>query len=697
MLIVSWTVPDNNGSEITDYDLRYKLSTQDDTHYLGVDIDLSDVTISDGTASYTVENLRSSHSYDFQVRAENISGESDWSPIGSGSTPNDPPDIDSFTTLDDDIEINGTTIVNVVASDSDDDELYYEYSIIGDPDDGTYGTIVADPDNEDSATYTAPDMAGIFEVQVQVFDAPADMRDDAVTYPTATLMITVADKPDAPAAPTVTVLANDTTISIPRSRIQVTWTAPDDNNSPITSYDVQYREDERTVYESVVLADDFTDTEVTITNLKPNTTYHVQVRAINSVSIDLGVGDWSPEGSGTTNDDVPNKPDKPTITVPEGETTELRADWTAPDDNGEAITDYDIQYRKDIDTTWTDWEADTISTDTFAIIDGLDENTRYTIRVRATNSVGDSEWSDQGFSTTGRTNLVPVISSFAAVNTVLTVFDHPILPDSTVLTVTATDEFTAVLDLTYTFSVPSGHGTIVQNTDIPFMATYTPPSTPGEYTITVEVSDGDDDLDQPTATITITAINIPNTPAAPTVTADPDDSTKLIVRWVEPNINFSPIIDYDVRYKKSTQSDSEYVEWNSDATTYLNTFATIEDLDGNTQYDVQVRASNIAGVSNWSAVTSQSTRNTPPQISSFISTPESLAVQGMSTLIVTASDGENDQLTFTFSLPHETMDDDHGTLTAISGETERYTYTAPNVTGTYTVRVVGFGWHFLCF
>ena len=687
-LMLSWTAPDDNGSEIIDYDLRYKLSTQDDMFYIGVDIDLTDVTITDSTISYTVAGLRSSHSYDFQVRAENIAGNSDWSPIGTGSTPSDPPTIDSFTTLDDDIEINGTTIVNVVASDADDDDLYYEYSIVSDPGDGTYGTIVADPDNEDRATYTAPGEAGIFDVQVQVFDTPADMRDPDVTYPTETLTITVIDRPDAPDAPTVTALANDTTISIPRSQIRVTWTEPDDNNSPIKRYEVQYREDGSSIYNSVPLADDFTDIEVTITNLKPNTTYHVQVRARNSASISLGISDWSPDGSGVTNDDVPDRPDRPVITVPDGETMHLRVDWTAPNANGEDITDYDIRYRKSPETSFAEWEASTISTDTFTTITGLEENTLYQIQVRATNSVGDSEWSESGSGVTDRTNVVPVISSFNATATVLTVFEHPTLPETAILTVTATDDFTPVLDLTYTFSVPSGHGTIVHNADIPFMATYTPPSTPGVYTITVEVSDGDADLDQPSETIEITAINVPDKPAAPTVTADPNDSTKLIVRWTEPNFNFSSIIDYDVRYKKTTQPDTSYEEWNADATNYLNIFATIEDLDGNTQYDVQVRASNIAGVSDWSDVTTQSTRNTSPVISSFISTPESVVVQGSSTLIVTASDEENDQLTFTFSLPHETMDDDHGTLTAIMGETERYMYTAPNVTGTYTVRVV---------
>ena len=502
MLEVSWVEPADNGSVITDYDLRYKLSTQDETHYVGVDIDLTDVTVNGENVTYTVDSLHSSRSYDFQVRASNIAGSSDWSPIGTGMTPNAIPTIDSFTTLDATIEINGQTFVDVVATDDDDDELYYEFSITGDPGDGSYGTLAPHASNDARQTYHAPDEPGDFEIQVQVFDTPADIRDPDITYPTAMLTIMVADIPDKPDPPTLTALTNDTTIEVPRSRVLIEWTAPAHNNSALTQYDVQYREEGLSIYTDVTLTNDL-DTEATVTNLKPNTTYYAHVRARNSVSIDFGIGEWSDEGMVTTTADVPDKIylDSLVVSTPEGSVAELFVDWDAPNDNGSIITDYDIQYRSSLSSTWSDWEPNVISIVTETTVMGLDESTTYGIRVRAVNAIGDGEWSDPANGVTGTSNTVPNIISFESDvdNDTVVVVPHEFLPEIATLVVDATDDEDD--DLTYTFSLPGepmlgDYGTIIPDSELP-MATYRPPDESGVYTVQVVVSDGDPDLKQP--------------------------------------------------------------------------------------------------------------------------------------------------------------------------------------------------------
>ena len=687
-LLVSWDEPTTNFSPITDYDIQYKESTQDDSDYQ----EWNAVSTSYTSTSATVDGLDGNTEYDVRVRAANIAGESEWSSAGTGSTRNTVPTIDSFVADPTTIEINEESTVTAIASDVDGDDLYYEFSIMGDPGDGTYGTLTPDSDGlEYVYIYTAPGEAGDFVIQVQVFDALVADRDPDVTYLTETVTIAVTDVPDTPEAPTVTTGTNDNTADIPRSSVVVAWTAPDDNGSAITSYDVQYRKSSDSDYTSLTLADDFTDLTTTITGLDPNTTYHVQVRAVNSVSINSGIGEWSDDGEGETADDVPGKPDAPTLTVPEDEITQLRVDWIAPNHNGATITDYDIQYRLLVppgepENTYQDWEASTVSTDLFTTITGLTETTTYEIRIRAVNSIGNSEWSDPGVGTTGSSNAVPTITSIDASEDVVLLQgeSHDTLSDSVTITVTATDDLTDPEDLTYTFS--ASIGTIVSDGEISNMASFSSTEL-GLATITVEVSDGDINQIQPTDTIDITVIKRPDAPAAPTVMEDPNNSFQLLVDWDEPTTNFSPIVDYDVRYKESSQPASAFQEWNAEDTSYIRISATVDGLDGNTEYDVRVRAANAAGEGDWSPSGTGSTRNTAPTITSFTASPEPVQATQDSTITVVANDIEGDTLTYTFSLPHETMDSDHGSLSLLTGSNVT-TYTAPSVASTYTIRVV---------
>ena len=72
----------------------------------------------------------------------------------------------------------------------------------------------------------------------------------------------------------------------------------------------------------------------------------------------------------------------------------LDVSWTAPDNTGPAITDYDVQYRAVGAGTWTDLNH--TGTALSATISGLDAGTAYQVRVRATNAEGTGAWSDPG-------------------------------------------------------------------------------------------------------------------------------------------------------------------------------------------------------------------------------------------------------------------------------------------------------------
>ena len=105
-------------------------------------------------------------------------------------------------------------------------------------------------------------------------------------------------------------------------------------------------------------------------------------------------GAWIEDSTatGTIEDDdpapeAPDAPSAPTLTAGE---TWLEASWTAPANNGSAITGYDVHYRE----TGGNWQnANHTGTGTTKRITGLTADTAYQVRVRASNAEGTGDWS----------------------------------------------------------------------------------------------------------------------------------------------------------------------------------------------------------------------------------------------------------------------------------------------------------------
>ena len=197
--------------------------------------------------------------------------------------------------------------------------------------------------------------------------------------------VTDVPPPDAPAAPTVSQTSGSNT------SLDVSWTAPADNGNAIDDYDIQYRVKEpQGEWQGQGQG---SATTATIAGLQPNTTYQVQVRAHNVG----GESDWSPSGEGTTAAGPPDAPAAPTVTPNTGSATSLDVSWTAPADNGAAISDYDVQYRAGTSGSFTTWSFTGNGTST--TITGLTTGTSYEVQVAATNTAGTSAWSQSGTGT----------------------------------------------------------------------------------------------------------------------------------------------------------------------------------------------------------------------------------------------------------------------------------------------------------
>ena len=90
-------------------------------------------------------------------------------------------------------------------------------------------------------------------------------------------------------------------VPVPRTptSLTVSWSAPDNAGKPaITGYDVQYRETD-TFNWTTVRQDAAASTSVSITGLRSNSFYDVQVRALNTD----GSGPWSSIAEGATSPD----------------------------------------------------------------------------------------------------------------------------------------------------------------------------------------------------------------------------------------------------------------------------------------------------------------------------------------------------------------------------------------------------------
>ncbi|MCY3684139.1 MAG: fibronectin type III domain-containing protein, partial [Gemmatimonadetes bacterium] len=305
----------------------------------------------------------------------------------------------------------------------------------------------------------------------------------------------------------------------------------------------------------------------------------------------------------TDENETPSRPDAPTVTASTLNSLSVR--WTAPTNSGSAISDYDVQYRA-TGGNFNDWPH--TGTGTTTTITGLTANTRYEIQVRARNAQGVSNWSSSATGTT-TANQSPVFSE--GTNTTRSIAENTGAGQNIGNQVSATDGDND--RLTYSlegrdasvFTIISGSGQLMTRSG----QTYDY-ETKDRYSVTVRAQDGKGGSATIAVEITLTDENEPpGRPDAPTVTAS---SNSLSVRWVVPTNSGPAINDYDVQYR---EAGSNFTDWSHTSTS---TNTTITGLTTDTSYEVQVRATNDEGTSDWSpsgnGTTSSTGANNPDLI-----------------------------------------------------------------------------------
>ena len=368
-----------------------------------------------------------------------------------------------------------------------------------------------------------------------------------------------------------------------------------------------------------------------------NNAYVVVVRATSGADARVKTADQTITVTVTdVEGEAPGAPAAPTVAS--AGVSSVAVSWTVPANAGPPVTDYDYQYRVKTPTgTWTE-VTNTAITALSATITSLMENTEYEVQVRATNAEGTSGWSDSGNGSTDA-NAAPVFSTSAAFAAAEN--------QTAVGTVQASDGDGADSVTGYAieggadaseFTIDAATG-VLTFAQAPNYEDASDADGNNAYVVVVRATSGADarvkTADQ-TITVTVTDVEgeAPGAPAAPTVASAGVSS--VAVSWTVPANAGPPVTDYDYQYRVKTPTGT-WTEVTNTAITALS--ATIAMLADSTEYEVQVRAANAEGTSDWSDSGNGATDANPAPV---FSTSAAFAAAENQTAVgtVQASDGD---------------------------------------------------------
>ena len=383
-LSVSWTAPATGGSPIIDYDVQYRQGVAGSwTEW--------DSSATSTATSAVITGLTNNQPYQVQVRATNSVGDSPWSNTASGTpaaADTTAPTV-SFSPADGAVTGNANTNITVtfteaVRNASDDSAI----------DNANAHAVVTLKKGNTGADLAAANRVSVNPakkvITIDPLNALSDgsytvavtgVEDAAGNALTGTSSATFTVDTARPLAPgNFRAAAGDGSVTL-------TWNNP--NDASIVKWQYQQKTGGGSYGSWTDIVGGASITSYTVSSLANGTVHAFKLRAADAV----GPGTESAEKTATPTvaATAPAKPAAPTLTPGN---RQLSVSWSAPATGGSPITDYDVRYRAGTAGPWTEWAASATSTATSAVITGLTNNQPYQVQVRATNSVGDSPWSN---------------------------------------------------------------------------------------------------------------------------------------------------------------------------------------------------------------------------------------------------------------------------------------------------------------
>ncbi|MXY15554.1 MAG: hypothetical protein F4Y57_00705, partial [Acidobacteria bacterium] len=391
-------------------------------------------------------------------------------------------------------------------------------------------------------------------------------------------------RPDAPGSLTA-VRATSTTSMSPA--LDVTWTTPADNGSPITHYDVYYGTNKNSMTK-LSPNPGANATSVRLTGLAAGTTYNVRVLAFAGNSGDHGVAGAAADTTGTTNT-PPKRTSRYLVDATNSWGTIIRADVTGDflDDDSDTLTFETSSTRPgvasvSIETNGTNFITYTrnpgTATITYGVRDGYggyaSRTVNVTVYANPTRSVPENSpaGTNVGAPVTGR--------------------QPPPPNDNQTYTYTLTGEAATYFQI----DGSTGQVTVKQGTSLDYE---TKNSYTGKVNWTVQSHASVANL-----TINVTDVT-PGKPAAPTLTRTQfshESAPALDVAWAAPAANGTTITGYKAQYRVKVAEGETANAWTAYTGTLAATATTLNlaGLTAGATYEVQVRATSNEGDGPWS-------------------------------------------------------------------------------------------------
>ena len=563
---LSWAAPtDNGGAAITGY--RIEVSTDGGTDYEDV---VADTGGTNRTYSHT--GLRGGTTYHYRVSAINSAGTGGASlpahaTTAAATAPGAPTGLMA--------EPNGPTQIDLrwTAPASDGGAAIAGYRIEVSTDGGNnYRNVVANTNNTATAyphTGLAGDTAHRYRVSAINSVGEGDRATDDATTDAATI----------PHAPTGLMAEADGP-----TRILLRWTAPaSDGGAAIAGYQIQVSSDGGNNFTNLVADTGSQATTHSHTGLAASSTRHYRVSAINSVGTSTGFSRANATTDGATAPGAPTA-----LTAAAAGPDRIALSWSAPaSDGGVPITGYRIVVSTD-GNSFAPLVADTGGTGRTYRHDGLPGDTTRHYRVSAINSVGMGGASDSADATTAEATVPGKPTDLMATASGLTQIDLS-------WTAPARDGGAAIAGYRIEVSTDGiSYGDLVPDTGSAtpsHMHTGLTGSSTRHYRVSAINAVGTG-LASASDDATTGAATAPGRPTG--LTAMADGPTRIVLSWMVPDDNGSPITGY--RIEVSTDGGGSYspLEVNTGNTDPNHTHT---GLPGDTTRHYRVSAINEIGTS----------------------------------------------------------------------------------------------------
>ncbi|MCY3705762.1 MAG: fibronectin type III domain-containing protein [Gammaproteobacteria bacterium] len=384
-IVLSWSAPaEDGGSPITGYRIWWRSNVTSDWVILVAS------TGSTGT-TYVHTGLAPASTQFYRVSAGNREGFGAFSNVAEGTTNAAPPGPPQ------NVRARSTGPKSILLAwdrpETDGGERVTGYAIqrIG-PNDNDWVTHRSNTGTT-ATTFTDTGLEPVTRYQYRVAAINGVGTGDFAPQPPA-LPATAITHADTAGAPT-----GLTAKEIGTSRIDLVWNAPRYTGGvSIIGYRVEASDDEGATWKIIRRNTNSTATTFSDVNLRPATTRHYRVAAINLA----GPGAWSNTARATTDATLPGVPRR--LSAEAAGTSQITLSWQAPsDDGGARVTGYRIEVSADGGGSWEDLVGNTRTTATVYTHSGLAPASTRHYRVSAVNRVGVGNASRVAGSTTDAT------------------------------------------------------------------------------------------------------------------------------------------------------------------------------------------------------------------------------------------------------------------------------------------------------